>query len=187
LITAAGGDVGPAVASVREYLQLRLTAEQRQALAALSLVTKIGYSGNVADELGSLCNVLSLDARHTLDSLYQLRRGPGFAVVAGRYFYVSPEIVAHVAFADAWDRWCSDDPHGFLARVPEPLLVAFLARIQRSASEEVRRICGDYFRGWAARLRPADLNDATIATRIEQLVETDPNQYLPASLATDHL
>jgi hypothetical protein len=178
LIDAAGGAVHPAMPSVREYLAIRLTPDQRQALAALSLVTKIGYRGDVAAEIDSLCHVLGLDRDRTVEALRQIRVGPGFVVVAGRYFYVTPEIVAHVGLADAWDRWGRDEPQEFLGRIPQSLLSVFLARIQRSAAPEVRRICGDYFRRWASELVAPDLVDVSIADRFATLVETDPTKYL---------
>src|SRR5438445_692062 len=179
LIAAAGGDVRPAIASVREYLTLRLSPEQQQSLAAVSFVTKIGYRGEVGGEIDSLCQLLRIDWQRTIDALHEIRGGPGFIVVAGRYFYVTPEIIAHVGFADAWRRWASDEPNDFLARIPASLLQAFLDRVQKSAGEEVRRVCGDYFRGWVAHLRPTDLADISIANRFAQLVETDPPNYLP--------
>lgn len=179
LIDAAGGDVRPAIPSIREYLTIRLTPEQQQALAAVSLVTKIGYRSDVTGEIESLSRLLRLDRERTIEALKQIRVGPGFVVVAGRYFYVTPEIVAHVGFTDAWDRWCRDEPQEFLARIPESLLPAFLGRVQRSAGAEVRRICGDYFRHWAVRLRAVDLVDVSLAARFAVLVETDPSNYLP--------
>ncbi len=178
-ILDARGALTAATPPIRDYLRRRLDAEQMQALQALSLMTKIGYGGNVAAELDALCALVGLASTSTRAALRRIHDGPGFVGQTRRYLYVTPEIVAQVGFGFAWQQWARDDPEEFLGRIPEGLLPMFLERVQRSASPEVRRVCGGYFRDWAAHLRADSLADPRTTTRLVVLVDTDPAEYLP--------
>src|SRR5690606_27081444 len=113
------GDLAPAVPSVAEYLQVRLrSAAQWEALAALALVTKIGYAGEVRGELADLCEFLDLDRRDIERALHALHDGPGFVARTTRYMYVTPGIVARVGFEEAWRQWAAHDAVDFLSRLP---------------------------------------------------------------------
>lgn len=177
---APHGHLGPAAGSVGEYLEGRLSQEEWRALNALALVTKLGFAGDVRDELSALCATLGLDRNEVESQLLQIRRGPGFVVRAGRYLYVSPEIIAVAAFHSAWGWWGKDDPEAFLQRFPQPLLSSFQNRVKKSASEEVRRVCAAYFRRWSHSLDIHQLRDLATTRRFVALVETSPADHLPS-------
>ncbi|HLL00982.1 MAG TPA: hypothetical protein VK539_10370 [Myxococcaceae bacterium] len=177
---APHGHLGPAAGSVAEYLDGSLAQEEWRALKALALVTKLGFTGDVRDELSALCDMLRLDRNKVEEHLQKIRRGPGFVVRAGRYFYASPEIVAVAAFHAAWDLWAKDEREAFLQIVPQQLLSSFLNRVKKSASEEVRRFCAAYFRSWTHSLDVHQLRGLATTRRFVDLVETSPVDYLPA-------
>jgi len=176
IVTA--GHVGPALGSIRDYLRARITDEELTVLQALSLVTKVGMKGDVASQLDDLCRLVNIEPRRCKDFANRLHDGPGFVARAGRFFYVTPELVAQVGFDLAWSRWARD-PREFLHEIPQSLLEPFLKRVARSASEEVRRIVGDFFRGWANSVTPAQLASIETVDRLVTLVEVDPQTYLP--------
>ena len=172
------GTTQPVIATIAEYLSgRRLSEDQQEALAALSLVTKIGYQAEVRHELDELCSIVELDRRRVERALRDIHDGPGFVARAGRYYYVTPEIVAQVALEDAWRRW-GHDPSSLLDRVPENLIQPFLDRAWRSAPMEVRRDCADYFREWASTATPERLRDVETVRRLVALCDTMPEEFL---------
>lgn len=175
---AAAGHVGPAVPAIQDYLQVCLVPAQREALAALAMVTKVGYAGGVESELEQLCQVLGLARPVVEQALNQIHDRQGFVARTGRYFYVTPEVVAQVGCEDGWRRWGSD-PEALLRKVPNEMVQAVLDRAWRSAPEEVRRACAAYFRDWAAGTTPEQLRDLDTVRRLVALVDTYPREYLP--------
>jgi len=172
------GSVEPALTSVNEYLRRRLRPEELEVVQALALVTRVGYKSDIAYELDDLCALTGLDRRVVLAAATRLHDAPGFIAKGGRYLYITPEIIAQVAFDAAWRRWGADDPATFLAAVPPSLLPIFQGRVTRSASAEVRRMVGDTFRRWATGLAPGQLaHPATLRTLVT-LTEIDPAAYL---------
>lgn len=175
---AAAGGIAPAVQGVDAYLRARLTAAQLDSLAALSLVTRAGYSGAVSVELDALCVMLGLGRQETERALYEIHDGPGFVNRTSRFMYVTPELVAQVATERAWSLW-GRDAGALFERVPQELLGQFLDRVARSAPEEVRRACAAHFRQWASELAPDALTDVGVVERLVRLVDTEPSEYLP--------
>ena len=176
---AQQGNVGPVIPRIGEYYRVRLNADQREAVAALALVTKIGHSGEVQGELDTLCQFLGIPRTAVQRALDAVHDGPGFVARSGRYMHVTPELVAQVAFEDGWRKFAARDGARFLADFPPDLLDAFLNRVWRSAPEEVRRECAAYFRGWADARIPTDLTDLATVHRLVSLVDTHPIEYLP--------
>jgi len=176
---ATVGHVGPALGSVDDYLSNRLKAGEFAVVEALALVTKVGHKHDVAHELDQLCALVGLDRDVVRPIIDRLRLAPGFVVKAGRYLYITPEIIAQVAFDRAWRRWGADDPPRFLAQMPDLLLEPFQRRVIRSAAEEVRRAVGDYFRQWAWSLDPGHLAQIAAVRPLVILTEADPDTYLP--------
>ncbi len=172
------GGFGPVVPRVDEYLRRRLTPEQQEALAACALFTKVGYASEVREELDALCVMLDLSRSAVERALDTIHEGPGFVAKAGRYYYVTPELVAKVSFAEAWRRWARQ-PVEFFQRVPDRMVQPFLDRALQSASEEVRRTCAAHFRDWVEGVRPEQLQDIDVVRRLTALVNTEPSQYLP--------
>jgi hypothetical protein len=175
---ADAGHVGHVIPRIGEYLHDRLRPEQLDALAALALVTKMGFSGEVKGELDILCGFLGMERRVVEQSLHDIHDGPGFVARAGRFFYVTPEIVAQAAHEIAWRKW-GRVPETFLAEVPEAITQSFLDRSWRSGSEEVRRVSAEYFRGWADALAPEQLRDVATVRKLVALTDTKPEEYLP--------
>ncbi|PAW27861.1 hypothetical protein BKC07_16900 [Peribacillus simplex] len=92
--------------------------------------------------------------------------------------YVTPELIAHVAFDEVYKRWIVE-PEEFLSDIPENLLQSFLTRVAWSGREEVRHRIGSHFRKWIASLTPAKLAEVKTVDQIEELVESDPFTFLP--------
>ena len=108
-----------------------------------------------------------------------LHNTSGFVARAGRYYYVTPEIIAQVGFDLAWNNWVKEEPQEFLTKLPKILLEQFYTRVRKSASIEVRGIIGDSFRRWSTGLRPEQLNSVETIDRLVTLIEVEPGTYLP--------
>lgn len=126
-----------------------------------------------------LCSILNLEPRSFREIAKNLHDTSGFVARAGRYYYVTPEIVARVGFDLAWNNWIKEDPTEFLTKVPKILLEPFYTRVKKSASEEVRGIIGEFFRRWRTGLRPEQLNSVETIDRLITLIEVEPGTYLP--------
>jgi hypothetical protein len=180
---AAKGDLGPALPEITELLSLCLDedTERLRIVELLSLVPKAGFRDGVANELTELCKLApGFDRNKTIEIIQrQLKDAPGFVALAGRYYYVTPPIVAQAAFDGAWKRWIAPDPDTFLEKIAPALVKPFIERVGLCGSQEVRRIVGDFFRHWFSTLRPMELTDTGTVDQIEALVETEPETYLP--------
>jgi hypothetical protein len=178
-VVAAGG-FGPVMPSVEEYLRYRLTAEEVDVVTAVSLVGSLGFKDEAEHELQGLCGLLGLPGSALRKAGQQLHEQSGFIRLRGRYFYVTPPVVAQAAFGMAWQRWAAHDPVAFLEGFPSELLDQLLKSVARYAPEEVRRICGDYFRQWIHQLGSEKLQDPATVDRVVALVDTNPTTFLPA-------
>jgi hypothetical protein len=182
-VIAAQGLVAGAAPRVRRYLELAVRSDPRNlvVLQALSLVRRVGFRDEVAAELDDLCQWLGLEwERHEVQRLASaLKDGPGFVAQAGRYFYVTPALIANAAFQDAWQYWCASDPKGFLQHVPPSLFRAFLDRVAEAASQEVQKAVSDFFRDWILSLHPPDLADWRVTTLVTMLADINPETHLP--------
>jgi hypothetical protein len=159
-LIAQARDLGAATPAITTYLWLRLTSDdERTALLAISLVSRVGCSGNVAQELTSLASLLNLSSDRLLETARRVKDSTGFIAEPGRFLYVTPEIIAQVAFQAAWRRWLSTDPLSFLERIPAILLDRFQKRVSHSATEDARGVVALFFRDWVLALKPNDLID----------------------------
>ena len=174
------GTPGVAMRNIGEYLELRFRNDPAAltAVQLLSLFTKIGFKLGLEGELEAACEMLHVEASAVRNALSNSHKA-GFVAVGGRFFYVTPRVVGDVLFASAWRRWASDDPAAFLAGIPELLQRRFLDRVALSGREDIRRVCGDYFRHWAGNLTAAALQSQETAERLAALVEAHPDTYLP--------
>jgi hypothetical protein len=176
---AAQGNVRPALMGVRDYLRNRLSPEELPIVEAIAFFWKVGFRDDVKEELDQMCESLNIDKGKVLQTANRLKDVPGFIAFAGRYLYVTPEIIAQVSFEGAWKRCAEYDPPAFLSKIPDSLLESFLKRVSNSGSEEVRRVVGEFFRTWATHLQPIDLTDIQTVNRLVVLAETNPRDYLP--------
>ncbi len=180
-LLVGGESLDQGLPSIQSYYSRRLPdPTDRDVLGAVSLVTRVGFREDVSEELVALCRALGHpDHRVVLERASRLKDSPGFLAMGGRYLYVTPKIVANLAFRDAWERWLRHDLPGFLQRLPSGLLAAFQDRVASSASQEVREFVSSYFRGWARDLTPDALTELGTVLRLETLVDTDPGAFLP--------
>lgn len=175
------GDLGAAVPAIARYLWLRISKEEDQnALLAISLVTRVGCAGDVAEELTALATLVGLPRERLLDSARRIKDSTGFIAQGGRYLYVTPEILAVVGFQAAWERWISLDPASFLGRIPPELLDRFQKRVSHSANADAREVVALFFRDWFLSVNPSDLSDLDKVERLAGLIETSPAKYLPS-------
>ena len=173
----AQGHFGPAPATVQDYYRDRIPDEQKRAVEAMALVQKVGFGIGVSEELDELCKLTGQIRQQVLEAATFLKDAPGFVARTTRYLYITPEIIAGIAFANAHQRWIEADPDEFLGRIPPILLESFQARVARSASQEVRTRIGRFFQRSIASLRPIDLADEKVVGRLTKLVNTDPVAY----------
>ncbi len=166
--------------AIGRYFHSRFDPWDRDVIAALSLFMRVGFREKVAGELAAVTALTCMDPSDLSQRAARLHDTAGLVGRGGRYLYVTPEVVAEVAFADAWRRWAEADPDAFLRRIPENLLPQFLARVARSGSEEVRRCVGDCFLEWAHQRSPTDLACSVTTRRLRTLTEIQPDHYLEA-------
>jgi hypothetical protein len=176
----AKGHFGPALDVIQEYYREKLLEERRQrAVEAISLTQKVGFGEGVSEELDALCEFTGQDRKHVLEIVAELKDVPGFVARTTRYLYVTPEIIAKVAFTRAWRRWFESDPSAALRRIPPILLSTFQARVAQSASAGVRALTGQFFWDSVANLKPADLANEDTVARFATLINTNPDLYFP--------
>ncbi|SPF36730.1 hypothetical protein SBA4_1900009 [Candidatus Sulfopaludibacter sp. SbA4] len=174
------GHFDPALVVIHEQYRKWLPEERQQkAVAAISLVQRVGFGEGVQEELEALCVFTGQERNGVLEVVAALKDAPGFVAQTTRYLYVTPEIIARAAFARAWKRWFQSDPADALRRLPPVLLSSFLARVALSASPEVRALTGQFFWDSVASMQPSDLADEDLTDRLTALVETQPDRYFP--------
>jgi len=178
----AGGDMSGLLGSVERYVRGRLTRLKHDYLPLLSLIAlfdKVGSRDDVQPELETLCEIAHCTTQDFRDAVRQVRESPGFVVQAGRYWYVTPEIVSRILFAEGWSRWAEPDLNAFLDRLPANLKEQFIKRVSTLGEEEVRATLGSFFRRWFAELNGKQLAIASNMSLAAALAETAPDEYLP--------
>lgn len=173
------GNLAQALSPIKRYYKSRLTEEQQKIIEVLALVQKVGYKEDVSKELDTLCTFLSLQRDAFMAAADRLHDVPGFVARTSRYYYITPKVIAQVAFDFAWERWIKNDPDAFLSRIPASLLESFRHRVAQSASQEVKRRIGEFFRREADAFEPGDLASGSKVFRFIVLIETDPDTFLP--------
>jgi hypothetical protein len=171
------GDKAGLTRKVRDYVQNRL-ADRLAIVSLIALFHKIGFKDDVSADLAALTAIADRSRQDFIETASVVRESPGFLVQAGRYWYVTPEIVARDLFLVGWRRWVEPDIALFLEGLPPHLLQQFVERVGWYGDEEVRVQLVAYFRGWFASLTPPDLVDPKVAALVAALVETKPESYL---------
>ncbi|OWK38337.1 hypothetical protein FRUB_07457 [Fimbriiglobus ruber] len=163
------------------YLRKRLQPEELQAVELVSLLPRIGYRDEVGHELERVCAhpQIALRPIDVVQVATKLKQSPGFIAFAGRYLYVTPRLIAKVAFEAAWNRWVGPDPDRFLGHLAPEFLDRFIERVQVDGTEPMRAIVSDFFFAWASKLGPPDLGREDSILRLVRLVEVRPNDFLP--------
>ena len=175
----ARGQIGAGF-TAQSYYFTRLNEDQRSVIEALSLVQRVGYSEDIRGELDALCSWLNLDRAKFQRVANQIHDVPGFIARSGRYYYVTPEIIAQVAFRAAWKRFADGDETEFLTNIPEQFLEGFHRRVAHCDDEGVKTRVGDFFRRGADEFGPEDLANNHKVDRLIALIEIDPDLYLGA-------
>jgi hypothetical protein len=175
----ASGDLGPILNKISEYMKFRLPdVEDEQVINSLALFTRIGAKDDVAFELAALCKITGITPQKVTEVSQRIKDSPGFINIAGRFLYVTPAIVARIAFDRGWNLWVRDNPSKFMDKLPSSLLATFLERVRIIATPEVKAAVAATFRSWITTRQSEDLADASQVERLTTLVETDPERYL---------
>ncbi len=163
------------------YLRRRLKEAELDAVAAVALLPRVGYRDEVKAELEAVCALplVGLSAAEVIKVANRLRYAPGFVAFAGRYLYVTPNLIAQVAFRAGWTKWVAPDSTAFLNALPAPLVEAFTQRVQGLGTREMREAVAHFFLDWARTLGPPDLGSESAVARLVRLIEMDAGLYLP--------
>ena len=172
------GDMGGVLSGVERYARHRL-GKHLDIVCAISLFLKVGFRDEVSAELDVLCHITGYSRQQFLDAVRATRESPGFVVQAGRYWYVTPEIIAQVLFNEAWQRWAAPDPRRFVDQLSPQMFQQILQRVATHARREVRDEVRDFFREWFSQLTAIDLASSRSMTLAGALVETSPSDYVP--------
>jgi hypothetical protein len=154
---AAG--MGSAKPKLADYYASRVDEADRPVLEALSLVTRVGWTGEVDQEWADLCALCGIPAEDGLDRARRLKEVPGFVGMGGRYLYVTPEAIAEIALEQAYRKWIEPCPSDFFDRVPASIEEVFLSRIARCSNQRLREAAAAYSQSWVAALSGDDLPD----------------------------
>lgn len=162
------------------YLVQRLSPEQFAAVQLVSLLPRVGFRDDVKSELQALCALpqVKLDLANVVQAAQKLQQAPGFIAFAGRYLYVTPTLIAQVAFQGAWNQWIAPDADSFLIELPEALIEPFMERIQSAGTSDMRDRVANFFLNWAMKLAPPDLGIEKTVRRFARLVEVQPDIFL---------
>ncbi len=174
----AAGNLTGLLGSVERYARHRLGVHLG-IIAPLALFHKVGFRDDVAGELEVLCQLTGYSKQQFHEAVRAIRESPGFVVQAGRYWYVTPEIVGRILFNEAWQRWVTPDLTGFFKRLPEEMHQQLVARVATHGREEVRDEVRTFFREWFGQLSALDLADSHKTALAAALVETSPEDFLP--------
>jgi len=173
------GDLSGLLGSVERYVRHRLGTEHMSLISLLALFHKVGFREEVQQDLEPLCVLGRCSPQDFHDAVRSVRESPGFVVQAGRYWYVTPEIVSRVLFAEGWQRWVSQDPAAFLNQLPHHLQQHVIDRAAKLGGEEVRDQVAAFFRQWFGQLTARDLENPQATSLAEAIVEAAPEEYLP--------
>ncbi|HXA64421.1 MAG TPA: hypothetical protein VNV82_04670 [Bryobacteraceae bacterium] len=169
---------GPAIPTLQDYYHRRIPPNDQRIVEAIALVHRIGHSADAADQLDLLSSLTGIDPTGARETARRLKDTPGFVAVTPRYFYITPQIIAEIAFQRAWRHWVLPNPTGFLDRIPDRLRPSFELRVRGLSDPEVRSTVSAHFRQRVAGLRTADLAHYDQVKQLLDLVETEPSTHL---------
>jgi hypothetical protein len=178
-LMARAGGLDPVIQTLQDYYQKRIPASDRQVVEAIALVQRIGHSEDKAHELTLLSRLTQISEGEIRKTVHRLKDAPGFVAVTPRYFYVTPKIIAAIAFRRAWKYWGQANPSYFLNQIDEAIRPLFEWRVRDVADQEVRSIVSAHFRNRVASITPSDLAKYDRVKQLLDLIETDPTTYLP--------
>ncbi len=176
---AASGRLDAAIPTLQDFYRNRLSGEEQRVVEAVALVHRVGYTDDLSGQLDQLAMLTNIDRHRIVETAKRLKDAPGFIAVGRRYLYVTPQIIAEIAFRRAWGHWAEPNPAAFLDEFPADLRNAFELRVRGVTDQGVRSFVSAHFRDRVAGFAPDDLADFGKIRLLMDLVETDPVQYLP--------
>ncbi len=177
-IELADGRVSGLLGSVEKYLRKRLGAEHLPLISFLALFHKVGFQGDVRTDVEVLSSIANCTRQDFINAVRVVKEAPGFVVQAGRYWYVTPEIVARALFLEGWRRWVESDLSAFFTPLPARLVQQLVERVATFGGEEARNQLASFFRGWVGRLTTGDLADSHTTSIASAIIESSPQEYL---------
>ena len=158
--------------------RFELGPEDREALEVISILERVGYRDELRNELDQLCKLTENDPQRIRSRMERIR-STGLLASAGRFYYVTPKLIAIIGFESAWNRWIRPDPHRFLAAIPDSMVDAFQRRVSSSASAEVGAVVAQFFREWTLARGSAILESDSDTRRLVALVAAAPKIQAP--------
>jgi hypothetical protein len=175
----ASGNLSGLLGTIEQYVRQRLGEKHLPLVSLLSLFHKVGFKDEVQADLDALSRIANKSRQDFIDAVRVVRESPGFVVQAGRYWYVTPEIVARVLFDEGWKRWVESNLKVLLSELPDHLRQHLIERAVRLGGQEVRSALASFFRGWFDELTACDLADPRKASLAATVTESSPEEYLP--------
>jgi hypothetical protein len=177
-VDLAGGELSGLLVSVEKYLSKRLHAKHLPLVSFLALFHKVGFQGEVRTDVEVLAKIANCNWQDFINTVRVVREVPGFVVQAGRYWYVTPEIVARALFLEGWRHWVESDLSAFFEALPPRLVQQLVERVAIFGGEEVRDQLATFFRRWFGRLTIEDLADSGMTSLASSIIESRPEEYL---------
>lgn len=167
------GDLRRVIDPLSASLDSLLTAEERTALAAASLVDRIDIVPEAAGALPLLAAVTGLTENQLRKTLGSLSERDLFTGDEDGIIRAEPPAVASILFREAWRRWRKHiDVDGSIS-------TALLSRAAKCHDPSVRTDIALRYEAWIYRVKPGELKEADVVRRLLLLVEIDPERYLP--------
>ena len=89
----SSGNLAGLLRTIEQYVKQRL-GQHLPLVSLLSLFHKVGFKDEVQADIETLSKIVKKSRQDFIDAVSVVRESPGFMVQAGRYWYVTPEIVA---------------------------------------------------------------------------------------------
>lgn len=175
----ASGGLAGALNSIESYVSNRVAGDAREVASVIAMFSRVGFAEDTADDLATLVGFTQISEQNFKRHVSAIRETPGFVVQAGRYWYVTPEIVARILFAIGWKRWVEPDIRLFLHGLNEDLFKAFQEQTRKLAGKKEGEQLAIFFRNWICQLTLSSFEDPLNAQVLETLVEANPEQHLP--------
>ncbi len=115
------------------YLNLELRDLDWQALSAVALLERVGWTGSVDEESERLFRALDMNPLHARQAVEELNRRLGVAPRANRFRYVSPTILAEHLAARQLETWTRAQFEKVLAGLTPAMMDSFTRRLRRLA------------------------------------------------------
>lgn len=172
-LAGTDGDLRRVIDPLSASLDVLLTAGERTALAAASLVDRFDVAPEATGALPVLAEVAGLPEQELRKTLGSLSARDLFTGDQDGIIRVEPPAVASILFREAWRRWEKNlDENGIIG-------TALLSRAAKCHDPNVRSEIALRYEGWIYRVTPGDLKDTDVVHRLLLLVEIDPARYLP--------